>query len=218
MKKDIMKYDQNTVAEKVFDFVYDSALRDAVLQQAFKGEKHWISEVNEAKELVRAYVDRLLNGGCDGEREHDAFFLKTANKICIAVNGRKPENVKDSFSFGNAQKLLNMSVKYLYILCYDKPEQRSCFAYCHCPLDSIMVNIVWKRYLEQKDKDKEARKKDLKPDFCSPWGCEGLNDEGKQPELTAFPARYAAFQKAVKTLIGEGDVYPIEFDYLVWKQ
>ena len=78
-----------------------------------------------------------------------------------------------------------------------------------------MVNEIWKKYREEKGV--ALRKKDLNADFCKSWGDEGL-DDGKQPELDAYPDRYNRFQKAVKALIGESDIYPIEFDYLIWKQ
>ena len=116
----------------------------------------------------------------------------------------------------NAQKLINIMVKHTYSFCYFTPKLRENFRYCHCPLDYIMLNEVWKRYKENIGTEK--RKTTLKNTefFCRAWGNEG--QEGDiQPEIYEFPERYLKYQTAIREIIGEGDLYPIEFDYIVWK-
>ena len=41
-----------------------------------------------------------------------------------------------------------------------------------------------------------------------------LNNEFLTQE---FPERYNLFQRAIRELIGCGDIFPIEFDYVEWK-
>ena len=126
------------------------------------------------------------------------------------TNYSKPDvHMMDVFS------ALGLTVKHFYTVCYVQPNLRVNFRYCHCPMDSIMLDEVWKRY--KKRFSSQVRKKNLGSDFCASWGDEGL-ENGVQAELDIFPERYIKYQQAIKKLIDNDNVYPIEFDYLTWKQ
>lgn len=209
-------YSQDEITNRIFNFVYGCAMHDAILQRAFIGKKDWVAKVEKAKSHLRKYIDCILNTDLNSQDEHDALFLSTANEIIKAINADKPPVAEDVFSFGNAQKLINIMVKHTYSFCYLSPELRKRFRYCHCPLDSIMLNEVWNRYKENFGEKK--RKEVLKNTafFCQSWGNEG-QDGNLQPEVYEFPERYIKYQTAIREMIGEGDLYPIEFDYVVWK-
>lgn len=209
-------YNQDEISTRIFDFVYGCAMHDAILQRAFIGKKDWVVKVEDAKDHLRKYIDCIINNNFHSQDEHDAHFIETANEICKTINAKKPSVAKDVFSFGNAQKLINIMVKHTYSFCYFTPELRDNFRYCHCPLDSIMLNEVWKRYKENVGEEK--RKITLKNNefFCQAWGNEGQEGD-VQPEVYEFPERYLKYQIAIREIIGEGDLYPVEFDYIVWK-
>ena len=209
-------YSQQLLSDKVFDFIYICAMRDAILQKAFIGEKAWIDKIDKPKHILRTYIDKILNQEFKTQACHDAFFLKTVNEICKEINSFKPDYAKDVFSFGNAQKLINITAKYIYGICYSHPQLRTGFQYCHCPLDSIMLNKVWKMYKEQYGEDMRKRKLCSSEFFCQSWGSEGQQGN-TQPELSKFPIRYTKFQSAVNDIIGEGTLYHLEFDYLFWQ-
>lgn len=210
-------YSHENISSKIFEFTYMCAMRDAVLREAFKGEKTWVESVATAKETLRKYIDKVLNNEFDSQCNHDKCFLEIANEICKVINEAKPQNGIAIFSFGNAQKLINMTVKYIYSFCYQNPDLRDGFRYCHCPLDSIMLNKVWQRCEEHYGGSNRRREKLGKSEeFLKPWGNEGSKN-GIQSYLIEFPKRYCLFQKAVKDLIGQGDIFPIEFDYMEWK-
>ncbi len=207
-------YHLQTINQKVFHFVYGCALRDAILRGSFKGKnKEWIGELDQPKNIVRNYIDQLLGFTFDSQTAHDAFFLDAANALCKEINRHRPAEAEDVFSFGNAQKLLNIAVKHIYSFCYYDPKLRDAFRYCHCPLDQIMLEKIWKQY---PDNTKRRAALGKHQEFFTAWGSEGTED-GRQPDLTCLPERYRKFQAAVKDLIGEGDIYPVEFDYLFWK-
>ncbi len=198
-------YSHNDMSNHIFKFIYNEALRDTVMQKAFSGEKAWIKELNMPKELLKTHIDKILNNGFTDPEKYDKDFLETANSIC--------KEIGNGFSFGNAQKLINMTVKHFYSICYYDPCLRENFRYCHCPLDSIIIKKVWRMYKD--GFGTKARKDKLKgyDFFLAAWGKEG---EGEA--LTEkFPERYKIFQQAVKDLIGDGDLYPIEFDYENWQ-
>ncbi len=204
-------YDQQAIKKEIFDFIYICAMHDAILQKAFKGEKKWVQKNETPKNILNSYLSKVLNNEFSSQENHDKFFLETVNKICSEINNNKPQNTEtDIFSFGNAQKLINITVKHIYTFCYNDPSLREGFRFCHCPVDIIMLEKVWHLCKGNFELGKNK-------DFCKPWGSEGITDN-TQPELNEFPARYALFQEAIKHLIGCGDMFPIEFDYVEWKK
>ena len=211
-----LKYEQEKILDKIFDFVYGCALHDAVLQRAFKGEKAWIRGLEEPKKKLREYIEKVINKEFENQDNHDNFFIKTANSICIEINKERPDNDQDVFSFGNAQKLINMAAKHVYSFCFYDQGLREAFRYCHCPLDSIMVNKVWEIYGDRFGKKiRKDKLHDRYRFFCKSWGDEG-QEGNTQPEFSEAPDRYKLFQDAIKELIGE-ELYPLEFDYLIWQ-
>ncbi len=203
-------YDRQLMQKKAFEFIYGCALQDATLQKAFKGEKNWIKQSDAPVMLLNEYILKVLNNEFLSQANHDAFFLDTANKICAQINNNKPEGKEtDVFSFGNAQKLINITVKHTYTFCYHTHSLREGFRFCHCPLDSVMLENVWNLCKGKIDLGK-------KYDFCKAWGAEGMIGNA-QPELDKLPERYSLYQNAIRNLIGCGDMFPIEFDYIIWK-
>jgi len=211
-------YNKTAMDKRVFEFIYGCALADAVLQRAFTGERTWITDVSEAKSYVKKYVDDILAGrfaeNNDSARDsHEKMFLETSLNVCRAVNdyAQKPDSA-GNFSFGNAQKLINITIKHVYLHTYTinalgYPSVREHFRYCHCPMDSIMLQDVWKR-----------KKHELSSDFRKAWGNEDFELDDKT-FCPCLPQRYKRFQKMIRDIIKEnnGDIFPIEYDCIVWK-
>ena len=204
-------YDLEDMTKRVFGFLYGCAMHDALLQKAFAGEKKdWVGKLEPPKVILDEYIRKVLNGEFSSQEDHDAHFLKTANQLCLEINSsRPPQYSRGVFGFGNAQKLINITVKHVYTFCYHDPSLRKVFRFCHCPVDQIMLKKVWDRC-----GGKGLGKKTW---FLEAWGREGT-ENGEQPELAAFPARYQLFQEKVRELIGSGDLMSVEFDYAEWKQ
>lgn len=95
-----------------------------------------------AKKAVRDYINRLrVDEGYELREQHDASFFATAENVINAFAGYGDDD--SSFGFGNAQKLINMTAKYIALgICMD--DCREDFQYCHCPMDGIMVDKVAK--------------------------------------------------------------------------
>ena len=145
--------------------------------------KYCSSEVIK-KCIKLAYSDMMKAG-----RYYSASFLNSKDTICLAVN---KAIVKSNFvfsrktiidisllfcddiigngnhyitGFGLAQKLVNMTFKYLYIFCdlifVDKPIPD--FSACDCPLDSIIIkkahikDCVWSKLTEQQYLECQAK-------------------------------------------------------------
>lgn len=208
-------YNEKELSTKVFNFIYGCSMHDAILQKAFKGKKDWVGKVEKPKPFLREYIDCILGNRFSSQDEHDKFFIETANNICEAINEHRPDDAEDVFSFGNAQKLINIAAKHTYSVCYLNPLLRKNFRYCHCPMDSIMLGKVWGLYKETLDNKARRDKLISVESFCKAWGSEGQVGD-IQPHICDFPERYLAFQDAIKDIIGDRDLYAIEFDYMVW--
>ena len=65
-----------------------------------------LCEMPGAKEAIKKYVDYIIKGQDLTQEEHEKIFKDVALELCKAVN-------KDNFTFGNAQKVINMTAKYV---------------------------------------------------------------------------------------------------------
>ena len=204
--------------QQVFDFIFVMAMRDAVMQKAYNGEKAWLWDLSKDEcmyvrnEIWKFIDDQILRGKFDHQKkqeDYDKEFLRLAIDICYNIN--KVENSKE-FTFGNAQKLINMMCKYFYILVYNDESLRKHFVCCHCPMDSIMLDIVWRKRV----KDRKDQYGIFGKDFKDSWGNEDFLEENG---IKNIPKRYAIFQKAVRDLIADksGIENGIEFDYSEWE-
>lgn len=212
-RKMIQENIQEIVRSEVFRFIYVAAMRDAVLQGAYEGERKWLQTdgTKEAMEKIQVYISKILNGELKDRVIHDKAFLDTAKTVCEIINRlEKDKSQKEFFTFGNAQKLINMTVKYIYINTYNDLNLRENFCSCHCPMDRVLLKVVWKECIKNKG--------DVKSDwFLTSWGKENWKDEKKED----FPDRYACFQNAVINLsenFHDGKIYPVEYDFLTWGQ
>lgn len=192
----------------VFNFVYLLSGREAVRQIAFQGEKKWIEGVKGAKDKVKEYIDKIFNGDYekDDDREaHDKDFLQLTKDVCKAINeyDKKPFGIKATFTFGNAQKLINMTVKFFYISSYQRPGFRDKFRWCHCPMDTVMLKKIYKEI-------KGSKLVYTKSNFTTSWSADKF-------ENGDFPLRYKEFQEAVRKCANEDGCCPIEYDYKNWK-
>ena len=211
-----------TIQEKIFDFVYILSMHEAVRREAFPGEKKWLYDFSDpnmlgAKNCVKSYIDRILFGKpFSSQKEHDDFFLETAIKICDCINQSKQSENSD-FTFGNAQKLINMVVKHFYIIYYYCKNVREKFVYCHCPMDSRMLEKVYAnrtkvpaifgKYI------KKSNIKSSKKGFVDSRSKEDFdNSSGKR----SIPERYNDYQEYIREVCESKGMIPIEYDYYMW--
>lgn len=212
------------IDEKIFDFVFGEALRDATQQKAYlipKDEE--IKEIkkkaikligNKVKGIVKTYVDDIVNGNyyCfyatadDVSKKISSINIEEAKKVFNRdVDKKLLTEVKDNFTFGNIQKLINMTAKYFYIMCYNNDDLCIKFKNCHCPMDSIMIKKVREKYKKQFNKNGQ-----LKPDVA--WS-------KLEKENNNIPEAYVEFQRMIRELCGNEDQpykNPLEFDFIEW--
>ncbi len=181
------------IRNAIFDFVYHEALNDATLQKAYNNSKDDIEKIPNAKIAIRDYIDGIL---FDDKKQYS--FEDTVKKVRKAIADKE-------FTFGNIQKLINMTVKYFYISCYTNKNLRERFENCHCPMDSIMIKKA--RGLLSVEK----RRKDLKS--TTSWSKIVCKENDQE-----CPKEYEVFREAISKGCEEKNIFPIEFDYLEWQE
>ena len=96
-----------TMQDYLFDFAYGEALRDAINQQSFKGEKNYLYECETGKNEVRTYINAILNG------EHPSFIdaeKKVEEQFNKFIKSQRRES-NQVFSFGNTEQSPAASVE-----------------------------------------------------------------------------------------------------------
>lgn len=208
-----------SLEERIFNFAYKMALRDATLQQSYKGtDKKSLRANNEARGFVSEYIEAIFNGmqPCFYDTE-----TKVENSFRDFIKNKKLTTEKGTlaeFTFGNAQKLINMTAKYMYISAYANDGIRERFQCCHCPMDSIMVDRLKIKIAENVEADQtfKVRIIQLAKEF---------NESGKWKTFLSKPwsgitssncTQYTLFQSLVSILAQREHILPIEFDYKYW--
>lgn len=171
-----------------------------------------------AKKAVWDYINRLrVDEGYELREQHDASFFATAENVINAFAGYG--NDDSSFGFGNAQKLINMTVKYMFISAYQDSNKAKLFDQCHCPMDGIMVDKVAKLAGRLVDEGEDGLRASLenfayKRPRAHDWAAK---DEVRWSKLTLENLKpYEDFQEVVRALAEREGLSPLELDFCVW--
>lgn len=191
----------NAIKDKLFEFAYKMAFLDATMRNAFqKWEDESEESFHERKKvirmksmpIVRDYIDDIFNGK-----------VVSSESVCDVIISLCDN--REGFTFGNAQKLANMTAKYMYLSAYINDNMRGLFQHCHCPMDGVMLRRL-KKELPCIECNTELSWSKLK------------YVEGKIPE------EYLQFQENIKELAKKAEledkaknIIPIEVDYLYWE-
>lgn len=201
------------INDQIFLFVYNLAMNDATMQQAYNGSKdELVKNCKESKKVLKRYIDDLLS---DEENKYNF------EKIAIELK-RVFKNYPD-FKFGNIQKIINMTAKYFYISTYDKTNKDK-FKSCDCPMDSIMIKMVLQEYNKAIESDPAQKEKEVEY---------YINDDKKMKDWSKIAwskivdvetqdrtsiTIYKKYQEMVKYLADKRGCMPIELDYFLFNQ
>lgn len=178
------------------------------------------AEIQGGKAIKKA-IDQLL---INGETEFDHWHESICDSLVKIYEDNGINHDKEIlFSYGNSQKWVNMTLKYVYILywiyqsfsdssdfCkkYEKVVE-TCSKYFHIPVDSFMIQKFW----DMPDiflplKDGAGRKKDYKnpQDHVKPWSTWAKEDD------------YQKLQKSLRKnpKFVFGDESPIDWEGPAW--
>lgn len=176
---------------KIRDFAYLMAFRDATSRRAF---------VKKDNESDKDFHERKQNA-------FDGLRKKADEYIFELMSNKKPNPVdyiinicetNADFTFGNAQKLINMYAKYMYMSAYGDSGKSLYFDKCDCPMDSKMIEKLG--------------------ELCDEYNGENVYWSRLLFENNTVPEEYMNFQKKVRECCEKEKVLPIEFDFLHWDE
>ncbi len=200
--------------KKIFEFVYVAAMIDATLHKSFVGKKAWMTDCSKFKNStddLKALVSDVIAGNFANNDSYDDRFLKVSIELCEEINSYPENKGYGHFTFGNAQKLINIIMKYFYIHTYGNEKEKVNFQFCHCPMDSQLLKKVWDK--RKKLSENTKNNLDKRDEFLKSWGSLDFQiSDGKK----GFPDCYKVFQEAVKELSKYKSQSPLEFDYDQW--
>ncbi len=204
-------------SDKIFDFYYYEALKDATLRNTCETDSRDRmfdinnKDSNAIKDKVKEYIKKIIDGNLkEGECE------KTIKSI-----SEEAKKFAQDFTFGNAQKLVNMMAKYFYALAYVCDEKRENFENCDCPMDRIMLKEISdyckriKNNANEKNDGELIRKAENWDSMAEiSWSKINIEDIGI----------YKEYQSRVKELM-KSDIFieeygelksPLEVDFVLW--
>ena len=96
---------------------------------------------NIVTSIIRESIDGYVSKGEISKGSFDEFHTTTCEKIAD-----KYKSITKEFHYGQSQKWLNMTIKYLFILDDDPLGLGSAFNYCHIPIDNYIMDEATKNF------------------------------------------------------------------------
>lgn len=176
-------------------------------------------KLDKAAQMIRSY---FLSDDMKGEKDFNGFH----HKLCKELKDDFGEEAK--FTYGHAQKIINMAFKYLYCV-FSKvyeAEFRDKFKDCHMPLDSFSLEWLYRAYIKKKklaEKYKLTGKESsecleatafkgeyIKKEAINSWSTLEYEHSGK-PECT-----YSFYVDLLQCETKKIPFSPLELDFYVW--
>ena len=203
---------QKDINDWIFNFVYLEAMEDATKRTRVASKKVDYLKDKKAKKIVKDYIQEVILG-------KNPQVIPTANKVVSALNSEETNN--KIFTFGNAQKLINIAAKHYYLLVCRDVELRNNFKCCDCPMDRTMIEKAISRYKVFLSINKINKKDDAYINITWPDKETGERKRTIDWSVVSWSLLnceedidiYRKFQAIVTFLSAKIDMYPIEYDY-----
>jgi len=144
--------DQNKYVRSLY-FGFNSDLLGICIKRAYLDLSRTIRGLREhpnreslspdaAKQLKIFLSDLEGIGKINDKTEFDTWHNMICNTLCFCYDTR---GFKD-FSYGQAQKWLNMTMKYIYVYGDDYlPGYMHVYNFCHMPIDEFILKAIYKK-------------------------------------------------------------------------
>lgn len=214
----------NDSRDKILEQIISKAYGDATMFKAFNMQidKGWkdqaISVKRDAMDLIKRSLDCFEKLDILSESVFDEWHNSVCGELKEIYKNFKREGI-ESFSYGNAQKLVNMTMKYLYVIskvfqgkCVEikellvAVEKARCFL--HVPIDNKIIDAIWRETninLPIKENVHPNRRKNyiIPSEYVVGWS-------------KWIDTQYLEIQKELRNFILESDGIPIEWEEVHW--
>lgn len=181
--------------EEDIKWAIEKAYRDMSVRTI---KKHYTKVKQDSCEWLWGKIKEYFKKDSPREQKEYDDLHKNLCKQFLDVFNEKLENKQE---FGKAQKIVNMTFKYLY--CFkDSGEKEDWFKFCHMPIDSYALN--WYRKLPGS-----------KGTIPSNMAWSNLDEE-----------KYDEIQNRIIQYLKDGNVYnscilpkiPLQADFIIWQE
>lgn len=181
---------------------------DACVRRAYRdfnrtlrgiGEIQKKESFDEMVSVVKIEIKKLIETEFENQNSFDSEHEKSCDLIIKnfdeLYNNKVIYNDKSQeLTYGQAQKWINMSIKYLFLLGENKiNEIRLNLQYFHVPIDSIIIKNIEENH-------------QISTFFNKPWS--KLDDYGK----------YLKYQSELRKLAKNKDISPLEFELITFNK
>ncbi len=174
----------------------------------------------EKKEaLLKMLANRICSYMKNGSSDFDTWHKETCELFLNGENGvlgligllKEAKRDESQATFGKAQKIVNMTFKYLY--CFDDAETYiNKFEPCHMPLDSYILDWVFSWYACEWKERNGGKKLTKGGEYkLTPWS--NLKYEMAEGEIIP---QYKEIQDAIKKKLDNYGVIRLEAEFLIW--
>ena len=141
--------------------------------------------------IIKASIEGYVSKGKINKKKFDEFHTAT----CEAIK-EEYKDIADDFSYGQSQKWLNMTIKYLFILDDNPLGLGQVFDYCHIPIDNYIMDEATKSFKLPRPIDEKGH--------VVPWS--------KWDDAT-----YIDYQKKLQqTIKGNYNKAPLSWEFDAW--
>lgn len=176
--------------EGVFDFAVRRAYED-MQPRTITGHNKISASVKDIQEELKEKFIEYFKGDIPESKE---VFYEKHHELCSLfldeINNLLRKNNLKLLAYGKAQKVVNMTFKYLYCCideCDELKDKKEWFRYCHMPLDRFSLEWIYRR-------DKGIKRKQIES-----WS--KLTEE-----------EYQNIKNIVESYCKE----PLQLDFIVW--
>ena len=202
--------------DNIFDFCFDLALHDATLQAAYYDKLDSLNPVYDfLKDCTKNYINAIIDTSISIDTIKTSDVIRDINSSEKIINFNSNRDEIKQFKYGNIQKLVNMTAKYMYITSYKNIDLKDRFSKCDCPIDSIISKKI---YDKCKDENLDFRSKEYFPE---------LYKNSKKSIRSFFyylsfskisESDYLYCQEMLRDFYNATGIGPLEFDYIYWKE
>ena len=190
-----------TIDKDSLDFLYAiyfgafNDVYDAATSRAYRDLNRTIrynGMSDEKRKLLRADVSNLIKNAINEIKTLDFIdqnIFDTWHKLLSDEIIGKYQEQGINFSYGQAQKWINMTLKYLYII--EPIQVEMLFQYCHVPLDNYVFEISEKIFGIKKP--------------SVPWS-----------RWSDYNNQYMEYQKSLRNSIK--NIAPLRWEFRAWLQ
>lgn len=195
--KDYKSRDMRITSKEDMEYVITKrAYHDMQIRTVKKNRDDAIFDEKEKANVLEWLVNEFygfFNGDiCQSNEKFYDWHLKTCSKFLKDFNEKVLKDNYNPIHYGKAQKIVNMSFKYLR--CFnDAMEHLELFNYCHMPIDSFIIN--WYN-------TENIGKGEM---ISCAWS--NLNKNC-----------YYSIQDNIKIYCAQNNITPLEKDFIEWKK